>query len=139
MPPIVLASRNKGKIRELAALFAPFGLTVKGLEDFPEIGEIEETGTSFAENALLKAETVSGLTGLVAVADDSGLIVDALGGEPGIYSARYSAAEGKPATDEGNIRKVLEKMRDIPEERRACRFVSAMAAAGPGIPQELQE
>lgn len=131
MKTIVLASRNKGKIRELAVLLAPFGVSVKGLSDFPAIGEIEETGSTFAENALLKAATVSELTGLVAVADDSGLEVDALGGEPGVYSARYSAEPGNPATDERNTRKVLEKTAHVPDEKRTIRFISAMAAATP--------
>lgn len=128
---IVLASRNPGKIKELALLLQPFKVTVKGLDAFPEIGEIEETGTTFAENALLKASTVSALTGLVAVADDSGLVVDALGGEPGVYSARYSEEPGKPATDARNTEKVLAKMQNVPGEKRTVRFISAMAAAAP--------
>lgn len=130
-PAVVLASRNAGKIRELAALLEPFGVAVKGLDAFPEIGEIEETGTTFAENSLLKASTVSSLTGLVALADDSGLVVDALGGEPGVYSARYSEEPGLPANDERNIVKVLHKMEAVPDGKRAARFVSAMAAAAP--------
>lgn len=131
MNTIVLASRNKGKIRELAVLLEPFGVAVKGLDAYPEIGEIPETGATFAENALIKAATVSELTGCVAVADDSGLEVDYLNGEPGVYSARYSEDEGSPATDERNTLKVLAKMRDVPEEKRACRFISVMAAAAP--------
>lgn len=130
-PTVVLASRNKGKICELSVLLEPFGAAVKGLDAFPEIGEIEETGSTFAENSLLKASTVSKLTGLVAVADDSGLIVDALGGEPGVYSARYSEEPGRPATDERNTQKVLSKMTCIPDESRSCRFVSVMAASAP--------
>lgn len=130
-PTVVLASRNKGKVRELAVLLQPFGVAVKGLDAFPAIGEIEETGSTFAENSLLKASTVSKLTGLIAVADDSGLIVDALGGEPGVYSARYSEESGHPATDERNTQKVLAKMAHIPDESRSCRFVSVMAASAP--------
>lgn len=129
---IVLASRNAGKIKELAVLLEPFGVAVKGLDAFPEIGEIEETGTTFAENALLKAETVSALTGLPAVADDSGLEVDALNGEPGVYSARYSEEPGTPATDERNTQKALAKMHGVPDAKRSCRFISVMAAAAPG-------
>lgn len=131
MRAIVLASRNAGKIRELAMLLAPFGVSVTGLDAYPEIGEIEETGTTFAENALLKAATVAGITGRVAVADDSGLAVDYLKGEPGVRSARYSEEAGLPATDERNTRKVLEKMRGVPAKDRACRFISVMAAASP--------
>lgn len=130
-PTVVLASRNAGKIRELAVLLAPFGLAVKGLDAFPEIGEIEETGTTFAENSLLKASTVSALTGLVSLADDSGLVVDALDGDPGVYSARYSEKPGLPADDERNIVKVLKKMESVPDEKRTARFVSVMAAAAP--------
>jgi XTP/dITP diphosphohydrolase len=131
MRTIVLASRNAGKIRELAVLLEPFGVTVKGLGEYPEIGEIEETGSTFAENALLKAATVSNLTGCVAVADDSGLEVDHLGGEPGIYSARYSEKPGSLATDERNTQKVLDAMRMVPEKDRVCRFISVIAAAAP--------
>lgn len=128
---IVIASRNKGKIRELAVLLAPFGVAVKGLDDFPEIGEIEETGATFAENALIKAAAVSSQTGLVAVADDSGLEVDALGGAPGVYSARYSDEPGKPATDARNTEKVLANTAAVPDGERGIRFVSVMAAASP--------
>ena len=131
IPVVVLASRNQGKIRELAVLLEPFGVTVKGLSEFPDIGEIEETGSTFAENSLLKAATVSNLTGLVAVADDSGLAVDALDGAPGVYSARYSEEAGRPATDERNTEKVLTQTASVPDKNRACRFISAMAAAAP--------
>jgi XTP/dITP diphosphohydrolase len=130
-PTVVLASRNKGKIKELAVLLAPFGVTVKGLDAFPAIGEIEETGKTFAENSLLKAATVSKLTGHIAIADDSGLVVDALGGEPGVYSARYSEEPGTPATDARNNEKVLANTMSVPDEKRTARFVSVMAAAAP--------
>lgn len=131
MSTIVLASRNKGKIKELAVLLEPFGVTVKGLDAYPEIGEIEETGSTFAENALIKAATVSEITGCIAVADDSGLEVDYLNGEPGVYSARYSEEANSPATDARNTQKVLEKMKGVPEKNRTCRFISVMAAAAP--------
>ncbi len=130
-PTVVLASRNAGKIRELGILLAPFGVTVKGLDAFPAVGEVEETGATFAENALLKAATVSALTGHIAIADDSGLVVDALGGEPGVYSARYSEEADRPATDERNIAKVLAKTGDVPDGQRTVRFVCVMAAAAP--------
>jgi len=130
-PTVVLATRNQGKVKELAVLLSPFGLDVKGLDAFPSIGEIEETGTTFAENSLLKASTVSKLTGLIALADDSGLVVDALNGEPGVYSARYSEQHEQPATDARNTEKVLAKTADVPEEKRSARFVSVMAAATP--------
>lgn len=131
---VVLATHNAGKVRELAAPLAAFGVQVLGLDAFPRIGEIEENGSSFEENALIKARAVAGLTGLVSVADDSGLEVDALGGAPGVYSARYSddwtSLPGE-SRDERNIRKLLHQLADVPEERRACRFVSCMAAAKP--------
>lgn len=87
---IVLATRNQGKVRELAEPLRAFGLRVVGLDAFPDLPEVEETGTTFEENALLKAREVSKRTGLVAIADDSGIEVDALNGAPGVYSARYS-------------------------------------------------
>lgn len=125
---LVLATRNAGKIKELEALLAGYGLHVLGLGDFPDIGEIEETGVTFAENSLLKARTVAQATGLVALADDSGLVVDALDGAPGVYSARYS---GEGATDERNNAKLLDVLKDVPEENRGCRFVSVVAAVAP--------
>ncbi len=128
---VVLASRNQGKIRELAALLGQFGLTLKGLDDFPLIGPIEETGKTFEENAYCKAATVSDLTGLISLADDSGLEVDALDGAPGVYSARYSAEPGREATDERNNAKLLAALETVPEARRGARFRSVMAAVAP--------
>jgi XTP/dITP diphosphohydrolase len=128
---IVLATHNKGKIRELGALLEPFHLRVLGLESFPQVGEVEETGATFQENALLKACEVSRATGLVAVADDSGLEVDALDGAPGVYSARYSATADTPATDQRNLEKVLRGLADTPDERRTARFRCCMAACAP--------
>lgn len=128
---IVLATRNAGKIRELHDLLRDTGVTVVGLDAYPELGEIEETGATFAENALLKARTVAGLTGRIAVADDSGLEVDALGGAPGVHSARYSAEDGAPATDARNNAKLLAALADVPEPRRTARFCSVMVACAP--------
>jgi len=125
---IVLATRNAGKIKELNDLLAGFGLTVIGLDAFPQIGEIEETGTTFAENAALKARTVAQATGLVALADDSGLVVDALDGAPGVYSARFS---DPGATDARNNEKLLRVLQGVPEQKRCCRFVSLVAAMAP--------
>jgi XTP/dITP diphosphohydrolase len=129
---IVLATRNQGKVRELASLLVPFKLTVLGLEAFPYIGDIEETGATFTENALIKASTVSLGTGLVAIADDSGLAVDFLGGAPGVYSARYSETPECPATDEGNVRKLLAALAGVPQAGRTARFHCCMAACAPG-------
>lgn len=140
---IVLATRNKGKIRELGVLLAPFGLEVLGLDAFPDIGELEETGHTFAANALQKAGAVSATVGLVAVADDSGLECDALGGAPGVYSARYSAgdADADPAlsVDARNVAKVLREMRQVPDEKRTARFRCCMAACAPSGASVLAE
>lgn len=113
MDTIVLATNNKGKIRELSVMLEPFGLTVKPLSDFPEIGDIPETGDTFLENAFIKARTVAEITGLVTVADDSGIEIDALEGRPGVYSARYA---GEHCDDHDNNEKMLAEMKDVPDE-----------------------
>ena len=136
---IVLATRNQGKIRELAGLMRPFNLQVFGLEDFPDVPEIEETGKTFAENALLKACGVSRATGLIAVADDSGLEVDVLGKAPGIYSARYSQTPETAATDAGNMEKLLAEMDGVPDEQRGGRFRCCIAACAPSGEHLLAE
>lgn len=131
---VVLATTNGGKVRELAGALAAFGLEVAGLGDFPHVGEIEENGRTFEENALIKARAVAGLTGLISVADDSGLQVDALHGAPGIFSARYAddlAPRPGESHDARNIRKLLARMAGVPRARRACRFVCCMAAVRP--------
>ncbi|MBF0482902.1 MAG: XTP/dITP diphosphatase [Desulfovibrionaceae bacterium] len=125
---VVLATRNQGKIKELAAMLAGSGIEVLGLDAFPRVGEIAETGASFAENALIKAKAVAAASGLVAVADDSGLEVDALSGAPGVYSARYA---GEKAGDRENNAKLLAALAGAPRENRAARFVCAMAACAP--------
>ncbi|NPA49609.1 MAG: XTP/dITP diphosphatase [Thermodesulfobacteria bacterium] len=116
---LVLATRNPGKVKELKALLADTGLEVKSLEDFPEAPEVEETGKTFFENAFQKAREIALATGHMAMADDSGLEVDALGGAPGVYSARFA---GEGATDEENIRKLLQELEGVPEEKRTARF-----------------
>ncbi|MBU1611372.1 MAG: non-canonical purine NTP pyrophosphatase [Proteobacteria bacterium] len=128
MPSVVLATRNKGKIKELSALLGNFGITVQGLDAFPEIGEIPETGNTFEENARIKAEAVSRATGLTALADDSGLAVEALGGAPGVYSARYSGPE---ATDETNNAKLLAALDGVADANRTARFVCVVVAMTP--------
>jgi XTP/dITP diphosphohydrolase len=128
MSKIVLATRNKGKLAELSALLADSGIEVESLAAHPDIGEIPETGDTFEANARIKAEAVCKATGLVAVADDSGLMVDALEGAPGIYSARFS---GEDATDAANNVKLLKEMACVPDERRTARFVCVMVAMAP--------
>jgi len=128
MDTIVLATNNKGKIRELSVMLEPFGVRVKSLGEFPEIGDIPETGETFLENAFIKARTVAELTGLVAVADDSGIEIDALDGRPGVYSARYA---GEACDDHANNEKMLAAMRDVPEDKRTGRYRCVMAASAP--------
>jgi XTP/dITP diphosphohydrolase len=128
MDTIVLATGNKGKIRELSVLLEPFGVRVRSLAEFPEIGEIPETGDTFLENALIKARTVAEATGLVAVADDSGIEVDALGGAPGVYSARFA---GEACDDHANNEKLLADLRGVPDEERTGRYRCVMVAVAP--------
>lgn len=128
MKPIIIATKNKGKAKEFEQMFLPLGFEVKTLLDFEEMEDIEETGQTFEENAVIKAEAISKLTGQVVIADDSGLIVDALNGAPGIYSARYA---GTDKNDEANINKVLKELGDIPDEKRTARFYCALAIAVP--------
>ncbi len=131
---IVLATKNAGKIRELAHALEVYGLTVLGLESFDFCEDIDETGVTFEENALLKAQYVAAKTGHVAIADDSGLEVDALDGRPGVYSARYSddwAFLPDESKDARNMRKLLHELENTPEEQRTARFVCAMAACTP--------
>ena len=130
---LILATRNQGKVRELRDPLARFGFDVQSLpEDFPEI---KENGTTFEENALIKARAVAEALGVAAAADDSGLEVDALGGAPGVYSARYSedwpAVEGE-SKDERNNRKLLAELEGVPAEKRTARFRCCMALVIPG-------
>jgi XTP/dITP diphosphohydrolase len=119
---VVLASSNPGKVREINAMLAGLHLTVVPQSDFSVV-EVEETGLTFVENALLKARNATRHTGLPAIADDSGIEVDALHGAPGIYSARYA---GEGASDARNLEKLLADLRDVPEARRTARFVCLM-------------
>ena len=118
MTDIVLASSNKGKVREFNQLLATLDITVRPQGDF-NVEDAEETGLTFVENAILKARNAAQHTGLPAIADDSGLEVDALNGAPGIYSARYA---GAGASDQANLEKLLTDLHDIPETDRTARF-----------------
>lgn len=134
MTKIILATHNKGKISELAPALATLGCELIGLQEYPELGDIPETGTTFEQNALIKARTVARATGLVAIADDSGLMVDALNGAPGVYSARF--ADDWPllpgeSRDQRNIRKLLYALRKQPQHNRAAHFCTFMAAVAP--------
>lgn len=118
MKKIVLASGNQGKVREINQILAGLDIEVVPQSDF-DVPEIEETGLTFVENAILKARNATKCTGLPAIADDSGLEVDALRGAPGIYSARYA---GPDTDDSKNLQKVLQEMAGIPEAERTARF-----------------
>lgn len=122
MQDIVLASSNPGKVREINQVLAGLNVIVRPQGDFNVI-DAEETGLTFVENAILKARNAAQHTGLPAIADDSGLEVDALAGAPGIYSARYA---GVGATDLENLEKLLDALADVPEENRSARFQCLM-------------
>lgn len=134
---LVLATKNSGKVIEFRRILAEFGSTnleVVGLDVFPDIGDIEETGETFEENSLLKARTVCKLTGHSALADDSGICVDALNGAPGLFSARYS---GKG--DEANNEKLLFELRDVPDEKRGAYFICVAAYVRPDGFEKVEE
>ena len=116
---IVIATHNPDKKKEIMIALHELGVNILFLDNFPEIGEIEETGSTLLENSLIKARTVSAITGIPAIADDTGLEVDALNGAPGIYSARYA---GINVSYEDNIRKLLSEMSSIDMDSRTARF-----------------
>ena len=126
MPEIVVATGNAGKFKELKELLAGLPLHFKSLNDFANVVEVEETGITFAENAVIKAHSYALMTQTWSLADDSGLEVETLGGAPGVFSARYA---GEKASDRQNIEKLLRQLKETPDLRRAARFVCAMAIA----------
>ena len=123
---LIVATKNKGKLAEIKAILS--GVTVLGQDEAGVDAAVEETGTTFAENALLKARAIAALTDGAVLADDSGLEVDALDGAPGIYSARYA---GEDATDADRMQKLLRELDGIPDEQRTARFVCVMALVLP--------
>lgn len=118
MQKVVLATGNPGKVREMADLLAAFGLDIVAQTELG-VESAEETGLTFIENAILKARHAAAITGLPAIADDSGLAVDALGGAPGIYSARYA---GEEASDRQNLLKLLAALENVPDDKRQAQF-----------------
>ncbi|GMW02317.1 MAG: non-canonical purine NTP pyrophosphatase [Candidatus Hydrogenedentota bacterium] len=124
---MVIATGNAGKYREIADLLEGTAHRIFSLKDFPSLEAPEETGTTFEENAVLKAEYYAKCLGVPCVADDSGLVVDALGGTPGVYSARYA---GENATDAENNAKLLYSLRDVSDAGRTARFVCCAAWVG---------
>lgn len=128
-PRLVLATENEHKVGEIRSLLADLQIEVTHLGELDEIPELTETGETFAENAREKALICARASGELSLADDSGLVVDALGGAPGVRSARYA---GEGATQAELIEKLLSEMRGIPDEQRGARFVCALALASPG-------
>jgi XTP/dITP diphosphohydrolase len=136
---LVLATRNQGKIREFRRILDAISqgaINLVGLEEFPHTTDVDETGTTFKENALLKARSVCAETGLPAIADDSGLCVDALDGAPGIYSARYAGVHGD---DEGNNAKLLRDLANFSEDKRSAHFTCAAALVLPDGREHVTE
>ncbi|MEP7018673.1 MAG: RdgB/HAM1 family non-canonical purine NTP pyrophosphatase [Actinomycetota bacterium] len=133
MRRIVLATRNAHKVAELQAILGDviFGLDLEivGVDEFPDVEDVVETGVTFAENATLKAVAVAQATGLPALADDSGLAVEVLGGSPGVFSARWAGTHGQ---DRANLDLLLAQLTDVPDEHRSAAFVCAAALAMPG-------
>ncbi|MBP2019131.1 XTP/dITP diphosphohydrolase [Symbiobacterium terraclitae] len=127
---LVLASKNPGKLREFRDLLAGRSIEVIGLD--PDAPEVAETGTTFEQNALIKARAAAAATGLPALAEDSGIVVDALGGEPGVRSARWV-----PGSDEDRLRALLARMEGVPAELRTARYVSVIAVVLPSGREEL--
>jgi XTP/dITP diphosphohydrolase len=128
---LVLATRNDGKIREITGLLSGLSIEILTYEDFDVWPELEETGATFEENAIAKASALSGWSGLPALADDSGLEVDALRGRPGVRSARYAGTQGDAPA---NIALLLKEMKGIPVQERGARFVCVIALTGPSHP-----
>ncbi|HVM26095.1 MAG TPA: RdgB/HAM1 family non-canonical purine NTP pyrophosphatase, partial [Mycobacteriales bacterium] len=133
---VVLATRNAGKLTELRRILEPFGIALLGLDDVTSYEPGPETAPDFAGNALAKAREAVSHTGLPAVADDSGLVVDALNGMPGVLSARWA---GRHGDDRANLELVLAQLADVPDERRGARFVCAAAFALPDGREEVVE
>ena len=125
---LVLATRNRHKGEELAALLSDLGIKIRTLDEFPDAPDIVEDGATCEANAIKKAREIAAATGLPAVADDTGLEVDALGGRPGVYAARYA---GEHATYEDNCRKLIRELSGVPRERRTARFITVAAIALP--------
>jgi XTP/dITP diphosphohydrolase len=124
---LLLATRNQGKIvefRRILDALAPGAIELVGLDQFPDLHDVDETGSTFQENALLKAREMSEATGLPAIADDSGLCVDALNGDPGIFSARWAGTHGD---DKANLEKVLDQLKDVADKDRTAYFICVAA------------
>jgi XTP/dITP diphosphohydrolase len=133
---LLLATRNAGKAREIAAIYAHLPVEIVTLEAFPDVAELPEDGAAYAENAASKAAAAANATGLVALADDSGVEIDALDGGPGPQSRRFL---GNDATDEDRNRRILELLADVPDGRRTARYRAVVAIARPGAEPRVFE
>ena len=136
---LVLATRNQGKITEFRRILeelAPGQIDLIGVDQFPHLVDVDETGSTFEENSLLKARYTSEATGLPAIADNSGLCVDALNGDPGIYSARWAGVHGN---DLANIEKLLDQLKDLPDEKRTAHFMCVASLVLPDGRQQVAE
>lgn len=134
MNELVLATRNRHKGEELTALLGDLGIRIRTLADFPQAPEVVEDGETCEANAIKKATEIARATGLTAVADDTGLEVDALGGRPGVYAARYA---GERATYEDNCQKLIQELSGVPHEQRTARFITVAAIVTPGAPPQV--
>jgi XTP/dITP diphosphohydrolase len=136
---LVLATRNSGKVIEFRRILdelAPNAIELIGVDQFPDLIDVEETGATFEENSLLKARYTSQATGLPAIADDSGLCVDALDGAPGIFSARWA---GKHGDDQANLHKVLNQLKDVPDGKRGAHFLCVTSLVLPDGREHVAE
>jgi len=134
--PLVVASHNKGKVREILDLLAPFGIEVKSAAEL-NLDEPEETGTTFEANAILKANASATASGMIAIADDSGLAVDALGGDPGIYSARWAGPTKDFSIAMQKVEEKLQALGALTPEKRRAHFISVLALAASGGEVEI--
>ena len=136
---LVIATRNAGKIAEFRRILDAISegaIDLVGIDQFPELVDVEETGTTFEENALLKARYTAAMTGLPAISDDSGLCIDALGGSPGIFSARWA---GRHGNDKANCEKVLDELREVTDEDRGAHFICVAALVMPDGREKVTE
>ncbi len=136
MKEAIIATHNPGKVKEFKEILEPKGYDVKSLAEIGFTEEIEETGHTFEENAILKSEAVAKAVNKMVIADDSGLSIDNLGGKPGVYSARYA---GEQKDDQANIDKVLSELKGIEKEQRTARFRCALAVSIPGAETKTVE
>ena len=136
---LVIATRNAGKITELRRILDSLSdgaIELVGVDQFPDLVDVQETGSTFKENSLLKATYTAAMTGLPSIADDSGICIDALGGAPGIFSARWAGVHGN---DKANVEKVLDELKDVPDYKRGAHFICVAALAMPDGREMVKE